>query len=376
MARVEPFAGIRYNLDQVALGDVIAPPYDVVDDAGRAALAALSPYNAVNVELPLPDEALGLDRYANAARIFGEWLSAGVVRPEESDAVYVYRMSFAAGSTTGLVAALGLGDDVLPHEETMPKPKGDRLDLLRATGLNTSPIWGLSGGRGLGKLCSDAVSGRTPAAAEAEGVLHELWAVTDPSIAAEICGLAGDGPMLLADGHHRYETARAFAAESPTVAGAGAVMAYIAELAEDELHVAAINRLVSGLPEGFDLVAAMREYFEFGASVADGIEMVTGEGTFLLRPLPETDAAAGAELDSSRLAVALASLPEHDLAYQHGRDALLTTVSTGDADAAFFLRPPTIDQIAEVARGGRRMPPKTTFFEPKPRTGMVYRRLV
>jgi uncharacterized protein (DUF1015 family) len=382
MARVDPFAGIRYDTGQVALGDVVAPPYDVVDEAERAELAALSPYNSIHVELPVP--AGDLDRYENAARLFADWRAAGVLNEEVSEAVYVYRMSFGGGMTTGIVASLGLGEDVLPHEETMPKPRGDRLDLLRATRINTSPIWGLSSGRGLGKLASAAVEGREPVAAEADGVSHELWALTDESLVAEICGVAGDGPILLADGHHRYETARAYAAES-NAPGADAVMAYIAELAEDELHVEAINRLVTGLPPGFDIAAALGEFFEvtesqhsgfFGVTEGehlDGIVLVTASGSFLLRASPETDAGAGAALDSSRLAVALASLPEHEVTYQHGRDPLLAAVGAGTAQAAFFLRPPAVDQIAEVARGGRRMPPKTTFFYPKPRTGMVFR---
>jgi uncharacterized protein (DUF1015 family) len=373
MARVEPFAGIRYDTGRLALGDVVAPPYDVVDEAQRAELAARSPYNSINVELPEPSGEL--DRYENAARLFDEWLAADILLEETGNAVYVYRMSFAGGTTTGIVAALGIGEDVLPHEETMPKPRGDRLHLLRATRMNTSPIWGISGGRGLGKLASDAVEGREPAAADAEGVSHELWAITDKTLVEDICGLAGDGPILLADGHHRYETGRAYAAESDTP-GATAVMAYIAELAEDELHVEAINRLVAGLPVGFDLRGALGEFFEIAhGDQGDGIVMVTADGSSLLRPRPETDAAAGAALDSSRLAVALATLPEHELTYQHGREPLLAAVRDGSAQAAFFLRPPSVDQIAEVARGGRRMPPKTTFFYPKPRTGMVFRRV-
>jgi uncharacterized protein (DUF1015 family) len=373
VARVEAFAGIRYDTARVVLDDVVAPPYDVINDAERAELAARSRYNSVAIDLPVPDDDLGLDRYANAAHLFEDWLAARVLRQEGAEAVYVYRMSFGGKVTTGLVAALGLGADVLPHEETTPKPKGDRLELLRATGLNTSPIWGLSGGEGLGRLCAAAIAGRDGMRAEAEGVVHELWSVKDPALVAEICDLAGDGPILLADGHHRYETACAYAEESG-MPDAGAVMAYIAELSEDELQIGAINRLVSGLPDAFDFVAALRDFFEVGQD-GEGIEMLTRSGSFVLRPTPETDTAAGAELDSARLAVALAAMPAHELIYQHGRHALINAVRSGSAQAAFFLRPPTVGQIAEIARGGRRMPPKTTFFHPKPRTGMIFRRV-
>lgn len=374
VARVEAFAGIRYDTAQVALPDVIAPPYDVVDEAERELLAARSPYNAIHIELPIPDPDLELDRYANAAHLLEAWIDAGVLRREAGAAVYVYRMSFAGRSTTGVVAALGIGEDVLPHEETMPKPKGDRLDLLRATRVNTSPIWGLSAGKGLGQLCSAAVAGLEGGRAEAEGVVHEVWAVTDEAAVSEICGVAGEGPILLADGHHRYETATAHRAESDAP-GAASVMAFIAELAEDELEIGPINRLVKGLPEGFDVAGALAAYFQVDSG-DEGIEMVTHEGRFVLTATADTDAAAGVELDSARLAVALASLPEHELTYQHGRQSLLDAVDSGSAQAAFFLRPPTVAQIAEIAHGGRRMPPKTSFFQPKPRTGMVFRSLL
>ncbi len=182
MARLEPFAGIRYAEQTGPLSDLVAPPYDVVDEPGRAELAARHPANAILVELPLPDEEKGLDRYQNAARIFDGWLEQGIVQRDGTASFYVQRMTFTdtAGttrSTTGVIGALAVADDVLPHEQTMPKPKGDRLYLLRATRANLSPIWGLSLSKGLAGACEQAASGSglPPESADVEGVLHEVW---------------------------------------------------------------------------------------------------------------------------------------------------------------------------------------------------------
>jgi uncharacterized protein (DUF1015 family) len=396
MARLEPFAGTRYDEGRVVLGDVVAPPYDVVDGAARAELAARSPYNAILVELPVAGDD-GSDPYEVAAQHYRDWLDAGVLARDPGRAFYVYRMGFVdheghERSTTGVVGALALDvdgtGDVLPHEQTMPKPKGDRLFLLRATGTNLSPIWGLSPVAGLTAACEAAVAGREPARAVDGGVVHEVWAVTDEAEQLAITELVATAPVLIADGHHRYETACAYASEGAGEPGdRDAVMAFVIELAEDQLFVRSIHRLVSGLPADFDLGAALAAHFEVGpgpedvaqlggAMAANGaLGLVTTAGTRLLVPRAELDAAAGPALDSARLDVALADLPAHELTYQHGWSEPLAAVRSGVADAAFFLRPATVEQIADTAHSGRRMPPKTTFFEPKPRTGMVFRQL-
>ena len=162
-------------------------------------------------------------------------------------------------------------------------------------------------------------------------------------------------------------------------------MTYVVELTEDQLSVRAIHRLIAGLPDGFDLAAALEQYFDLTPtappaadittrmSEAGSLALVTADGTWLLRPRPETASAAAFDLDSSRLDVALGSLPDHQLTYQHGWDLATAAVTKGEADAAVLLRPATVAQIAATGREGGRMPPKTTFFWPKPRTGLVFR---
>jgi uncharacterized protein (DUF1015 family) len=395
MARFEPFAGYRYDPARVAIDDVVAPPYDVVGPAERDDLAARSPWNAIEVELPEPDDEAGLDRYEHAGALFRRWVEDGILARDGGPTFSVYRMTFddddgRRRSTTGVIGALGVDTegrgDVLPHEETMPKPKGDRLYLLRATGANLSPIWGLSPAEGLAATCEAAVAGVEPMRAHDGDVVHECWAVDDREVLARITSLVASQPILVADGHHRYETACANYLEQGDAASA-LVMALVVELVEDQLLVRPINRLLRGLPEGFDLTSALGRWFDVEPAADDadelaaamgaagGIGMATPAGAFLLRQRPALDEETGVDLDSARLAVAFSGLPAHELTYQHGRAEVFAAGRSGAAQTAFLLRAATVEQIADTARLGRRMPPKTTFFEPKPRTGMVFRTL-
>ncbi len=399
--RFEPFRGLRYDDSLAPLPEVICPPYDVVDEVERAALAGRSPYNAIHVELPIESPSVPGDRYTNAAALFQTWQKEGALLADDAPCLYVYRMAFrdetgAERSSTGVVGALGVDasgeGSVLPHERTMPKPKGDRLDLLRATATNTSPIWGLSLAEGLTSACDAATGGRPAAlaATDDDGVNHELWPVSDPQAISAICALVGSTPIVIADGHHRYETALFYRQEQREASGdtPGAydlVMALVVELTEEELFVQAIHRLISGLPSGFDLLAALATYFEVREGEDElnalgrqmvregGLGLVLGGRHYLLIPKPTVEAEAEAELDSSRLDVALAGIGPHNLEYQHGASIAAGLAESGKVDAAVLLRPATVSQIADTAHSGRRMPPKTTFFQPKPRTGMVYR---
>jgi uncharacterized protein (DUF1015 family) len=393
---LEPFAGIRYAPDRVTLDDVIAPPYDVISEDDQAALEARSPYNSVRVELPRDEPPK--DRYEVARDLFDAWRREGVLRRDSHPALYGYRMDFTDESdrhrrTGGVIGALRLErpgqGSILPHERTMPKPKGDRLFLLRATKANLSPIWGLSLAAGLSDAMPSPGSDRARCT-DLEGVTHELWPVIDPAAIEAIAATVATAPVVIADGHHRFETAVAYQEErwAATDGGAGGfdlVMALVVELVDDQLSVRPIHRLIAGLPDGFDVAAALTAAFELVPTgppdpgigqrmlSAGALALVTPKGTWLARPRPETEAAASQPLDSSRLDVALARLPAHQLSYQHGWDLAVAEVAKGRAQAAVLLRPASVAQIAGTGRGGERMPPKTTFFWPKPRTGLVFR---
>jgi uncharacterized protein (DUF1015 family) len=399
MARFEPFRGTTYDPDRVVADDVIAPPYDVVSAASRQQLATRSPYNAIHVELPVPDPDAGRDAYENAASIFDRWHAEGTVRVGARPAYYVYRMTFreedgSLRATTGVLGALGLDPDhrgdVLPHEQTTPKDKHDRLSLLRSARTNFSPIWGLAVGEGLSSACVAAIpdAGEPWSATDDSGVLHERFTVTDPDLIGRISAAVGGAPVLIADGHHRYETACTYWSENPNVPGSDLVLALVVELAEEQLAVQAIHRLWSNVDDRA-LPQLLTRHFEVTEGPADPIALrdtmgevgalglITRSGSWLLRPTEALEAAAPDDLDSSRLAFALQDLgiDPGAVTFQHGATIVRDAVLSGEANAAVLLRPVSIAQIARTARGGSRMPPKSTFFHPKPRTGVVFREL-
>ena len=396
MPRFEPFAGIRYVTDGV-LDDLVSPPYDVIDDERRDLLAERDEHNAVHVDLPRGDSTHS--PYEVARHTFYRWLYDGVVARDRVPAFYAYRMDTVDDTgrprhTLGVIGALELSrpgeGHVLPHEHTTPKAKSDRLEMLRSCRANLSAIWGLSPAPGLTALLEPYESLATWTGSDS--TRHELGRITEPARLDAIRSLVAAAPIVIADGHHRYETSLQYRDErramSPDAYAGEAelAMTFVVELVEDELTVLPIHRLVAGLPAGFDLEAALAPSFDIGdagpvdATVTE--RMATAGALCLVLPdrarllVPRPAAMAGArDLDSSRLDVALAALPPHQLSFQHGVDNVVARVARGEAAAGVLLRPVRVAQIAAVAEGGERMPPKSTYFHPKPSTGAVFRTL-
>jgi uncharacterized protein (DUF1015 family) len=391
--RFEPFAGLRYD-PAIPLDKVIAPPYDIVDAEERARLAGRHLANAIHVELPVDDPRTGLDKYQSAAAYLARWTAEGVLQRDAGAAFYAYRMTLPSGSTTtGVIGALGCdpnGGDVLPHEQTMPKDTTDRLDLLRACRANLSPIWGLSLTPGLSK--SFEIDGPpTAGATDDDGVGHGIWVLDDIDVIEAVRAGVGAAPLVIADGHHRYQTALTYQAER-RAAGDGAggqdsIMAFVVELSEDQLAVGPIHRTLSGLPADLDLVGTFGQWFDTvhvgpaeptlvdSVAESDALALVTDSDLWLLTPREETYEAAGSDLDSSLIALVVDQVPGATTAYHHDWRAAIGAVHAGQADAAVLIRPVTVAQIGEWAHAHRRMPPKSTYFHPKPRTGMVFRTL-
>ena len=398
MPRFEPFQGLRYRPEVAPLAQVIAPPYDVISASERSHLASRHRANAVLVELPEADLSGGRDRYAVAADLFARWQAKGILLADPGRSLYPYRMTDPSGrATTGVIGALGLADpgeesDILPHEQTLPKPKSDRLDLLRATRANLSPIWGLSMAAGVTATFDPTDDDPVADVYDDDGVRHQLWVLSDADTVAAVGAAVATAPVVLADGHHRYETARAYQAERRQANGGAPgsydlVMALVVELSEDQLTVGAIHRTISGLPEDFDLVGALAPWFDVvRAGAADdrtlgalagssSLTLVTGGQAYLLLAHPEVQEQEGNDLDSNLIATVLATLPPHEVMHRHSVAEAMEALRDGEGQAAFLLRPVTVKQIDEWANERRRMPPKTTFFSPKPRTGMVFRSL-
>ncbi|MGH8995064.1 MAG: DUF1015 family protein [Acidimicrobiales bacterium] len=397
MARFSPFRGLRYDPAVIPLSQTIAPPYDVIEPAERMRLATRSSFNSVHLELPEADLRAGLDRYQVAARLLSAWRNDAVLLLEEEPSYYLYRMTSPDGrSTLGVIGALGLPEaddegEVLPHEETLPKPRSDRLDLLNATQANLSPIWGLSLSVGLTSALGPPGDPEIDVYDDG-GVRHELWVVPQTDT-APITEAVAAAPVVIADGHHRYETARVYQRQVRAERGPGAgghdwVMALIVELAEDQLAVGPIHRVVSGVGSGAELIEGFSQWFDvvragdgsdrvaLALGEAQSLAVITNDDAWLLTPRPEAYDAANSDLDSSLVALALAEFPGAETSHRHSWQEALDSVRIGDAQAAVFLRPPTVAQISAWAHDRRRMPPKTTYFSPKPRTGAVFRSLV
>lgn len=398
--RFRPFRGLRYAASLAPLVDLIAPPYDVVNAEERRQLAARSPYNSILVELPVADAALGRDRYEVAAALFASWQAEGVLVRDPLPALYVYRMRFVdqAGemrATTGVIGALGLepsGGAVVPHEQTMAAPGRDRLDLLRACRVNSSPIWGFSLAAGLTATCTAAIERARVhvAASDDESTEHEMWLVEDDESIRLIAGLVAPEAVVIADGHHRHETAERYRTEclahhDGATDGCDSIMAFLAELSPDELTLRAIHRLVSGLPDGFDLLGAFRARFRVEPAPREAA-VLTGEmatrgapalatlaGTWLL--LPPRGPTQPDELDSRLVDEVLAALAPHETCYEHSAERALEAVRDGRAQAALLVRPAPVGQLEKVVGAGMKMPAKSTYFHPKPQTGFVFRPL-
>jgi uncharacterized protein (DUF1015 family) len=276
------------------------------------------------------------------------------------------------------------GEGILPHERTTPKDKQDRLDLLRATRTNLSPIWALSLASGLSAVCDP--SGPPDArATDTGGVHHRLWRVTSPGVVDAIAATVASAPVVIADGHHRYEVGLAYQAERGAGGPQDAVLALVVELAEDQLRVGPIHRTLSGVAADIDLVEAFRAWFDLvhagpgddqlveAVVESKALALVVAGDVWLLPAREETYEAAQSDLDSSVVALVTDKIPGALLGYHHQWRSALSTLRSGDTQAAVLLRPVTVSQISSWARARRRMRPRSTYFHPTARAGMVFR---
>ena len=390
----------------------MCPPYDVISDEQNEKLHARSEHNAIRLELGR-SEAGDEARYQRARETFDSWLEAGVLRRDETPGLYVYRQDFAApdGSRRRVIGTLGalaleeFGDTsgVLPHERTMAGPKEDRLKLLRALPVNISPIYAIYRGAGGLTPWYEALENRPTAArfADDAGILHRLWTVTAPAEIEMVRAALRPGPLVIADGHHRYETALNNHRERVAAGDAGehdAIMTFVVDADSEGLVVLPYNRAVRVSASRSEIAAKLvKEFSARPIEAEDAYDELDGSQADHPMVFVLGDEALLAE--ASDADVTEATGPRHedwrklDVVALH--EAVLPRV-VGDAQPEFafskdarevrslvqegwtfgvLLRPLRPADIVDVARSGERMPQKASYFWPKAITGLTFRPL-
>jgi uncharacterized protein (DUF1015 family) len=419
MAEVKPLRTLRYEPSVAGpLEDVIAPPYDVIDDELRARLVARSPYNVVEIDLPRAPDGNG-DPYEHAATTMAAWRERGVVVREGESAVWVLRQDYAAPdgrelTRTGFLARVRVEDygpgRIRPHERTHPGPREDRLRLTRATRTNLSPIFSLfpdAAGDAAAVLDRAATAQPFAAATDHEGTRNTLWRLSEQDALDGLHDALAGAELLIADGHHRYETARVYARE---VGGEGEhcyVLMLLCSLSDPGLTVFPTHRLLTGLRDDPEGQAAIRETLTRDFEIEELRDARQLEGaangrvafgymdSFHRTPYRVTlkdqaiadRALAGMPEPYRRLDTAVLEalllrgalgMTEDDISHLRGLDYskslddAIDAVRSGRADAGFFMRATPVEQVREVAGAGESMPPKSTYFFPKVPTGLVF----
>jgi uncharacterized protein (DUF1015 family) len=391
----------------------VAPPYDVIDAERRGELASRSPYNVVRIDLP----AGGDERYDRAAEQLNQWRAAGVVVQDERPALWALAQDYTGPDgqrrtrrgcfARVRVAEYGAGR-IRPHERTHPGPREDRLRLTRATKVNLSPIFSLFSDPPGAVWGSLAQATGVPPWAETNddhGTVNRLWRVHDGDAIAAARDALRDSELLIADGHHRYETARVYADE---VGGEGPhryVLMCLVALQDPGLTVFPTHRLVRGLrpDQHVALATALRRDFEL-EELQDTAQLAPGPGDTVRIGYLDSHIRRPFMLTLKDQAIADAALPERSEAYRRLDTAVLEAlilkgalgmtdeeidhldglgyardfshalelVETTAYDAAFFMAPTPIERVQAVASAGESMPPKSTYFFPKVPTGLLF----
>ena len=383
MPRLFPFRGLQYDPSVAGpLDRLTAPPYDVISESDQEGLRARSPYNIVHVDRTEAAGNDGASGYAIAGSLLADWRASGVLRPADVPSYYGYELRYALEGIRhrlrGIVGALELepwGGSVLPHEHTMPGPIEDRLRLLRATRTHLSPIYGTISGpcARLNELLDRAADGDPITnVRDHEGVEHRMWAIDGQE---DVTSWLADEPLLIADGHHRYATALAYRDERRADDGPGPwdrILTLVVDAGSEEVPVLPYHRVQIGgePPTGGQPAADLADVLAHTDDLQlryGTVTKIAGTVTYRvhrLRGHPPTVLALHEQL-LDRVA------PGDALRFTHVAADADTAVREGSAIAAYLLPGTTTDRVRAVIERGDRLPRKSTFFWPKPRTGMI-----
>lgn len=422
MAIIKPFNGIMYNPAKIRdVKTVLAPPYDVISPKMQDDLYELNIYNIVRLILgKIDDKDHEKDnRYTRAKDFLNDWLKNEILVRDSEPCIYVYRQAYTAEGArkvrTGFISLLkiedGYGKTVLPHEQTLAKPKTDRMNLMKAVNANLSPIFALFSekSRSVSKILSKFAADNAPViSAEIEGVTHEVWRMSDKKLTGRIVEAMRDKKALIADGHHRYEVARLYRtmmrAEKNYNKNMDYVMVYFMNMEEDEsVTIMPTHRMLkdiggmspakfeSAIKNVFDVKKAkdLREITRalgqddsgkrFGVYFGEGVcYVITMKKD--MSPAGMIDADKSSDWKTLDVAVLHELLIKKLLSLKDGEDNIkytrdekeaLKLVDSGDYKIAFLLRPTKAEEVRKIAENGETMPQKSTYFYPKLLSGLV-----
>jgi uncharacterized protein (DUF1015 family) len=410
MAEISPFRGLRYNQALASnLGDLLCPPFDVISAAEQQDFYQKSPYNIIRLEhgLELPTDTPQNNKYSRAAATLESWLKQGVLATEEKPALYWHQHHFRRQNYSfvrcNLLACVRLEEwergIIKPHEFTRAAAKSDRLDLMRACRANLSLPMALYDDPG--DRVAELLMGQDEPleTADTGEERHLVWAINQPDIIAEIVGYLATRPLYIADGHHRYETALAYRDEQRLAYPGWSkddafnfIMISLTSTSDPGLLVLPIHRLLQGLSAEalgelkarletlFEVEAVPVKQFEFALSLmrqSDCAVMgVVGlePGEFLLLRLRRDNhskAYVSLLIRILHREVLDGLVSNSSVDYSNDAREAIGKVLSGEHQLAFLLSPPSVEEIKAASDSGERMPHKSTFFYPKPPTGLV-----
>ena len=410
MARIFPFQPYRYSLRAGSLSDVVTQPYDKITPAMRATYLKQSPYNLVRIILgeKHPTDSDTDNVYTRAAAHLNDWIARGVLERESQPSLYAYFQEFTVPDTgqkllrkgfIGLGAVEPYAENIVHrHEQTLTGPKKDRMELLRRTRAHFGQIFMLypdPAGEIDRELDEASAAPADEVTNDEYGAVHRLWRISDPVRVSRIQKLMADKKLLIADGHHRYETALAFHGENPRLAGADKVMMTFVNMHSPGLKILATHRLVSGVPD-FDAAEFLRRAAQdFDVQEIDSIAdlqrrwqesskttigAAIGAGLHTLESRGPAGALDVKVLHDILLARSLgigedAVREEKHLRYIRGIDAAVEEARKGAAQVALLLKPTSVQQVADISFSGGVMPQKSTDFYPKLLSGLTIYKL-
>ncbi len=404
MPKIYPFHGWHYNPEKITRPeDVITPPYDVISPADQDAYHDASPYNYVRLIL---NREPGKKRYPAAAATLKDWINQEIMIRDEAPAVYLLAQTFQrAGQTItrqGVIAAMEVvpfGEGVLPHEYTFPKTVKDRYDLMEATQANMGQIFLSYRDQKMvvENLAQSVISSNPLIDVNLDQVQYQIWPLTDPEQVASICDTVGKSTIIVADGHHRYTTAVLYRRNNPEQAGADRVMVTLVNSFNPGMDILPTHRLIRGIdltPDSF------REVLP-GQFTAVTVESLA-ELDRLVMASPDNEVRLGFHFKNSgknllvkaetgelpatvlhdRIITPILNLdvskPEDKdrVTYLRGADNLATLLDDIEPfDLACLVKPPTLNQVFDIAEAGGLMPQKSTYFYPKVYSGLLLRKI-